>query len=264
MSGIGFVVRIASYNINGIKARLPRLLEWLAETRPAVACLQEIKTQDEGFPAAEFEAIGYHAIWHGQKGFNGVAILADGVAPVETQRGLPGDPADEHSRYLEADVFGVRVACIYLPNGNPQPGPKFDYKLAWMERLRARMRDLLTAEIATVVLGDYNVVPEDKDVWSPAAMASDALMQPLVRDAYARLLNDGWTDAIDVLNPRGGVWTFWDYQAGAWQRDHGFRIDHALLSPALADRLVAAGVDKEHRGREKASDHAPMWVELRA
>ncbi len=263
MSGIGFVVRIASYNINGIKARLPRLLEWLTETRPAVACLQEIKTQDEGFPAAEFEAIGYHAIWHGQKGFNGVAILADGVAPVETQRGLPGDPTDEHSRYLEADVFGVRVACIYLPNGNPQPGPKFDYKLAWMERLRARMRDLLTAEIPTVVLGDYNVVPEDKDVWSPAAMASDALMQPLVRDAYARLLNDGWTDAIDVLNPRGGVWTFWDYQAGAWQRDHGFRIDHALLSPALADRLSAAGVDKEHRGREKASDHAPMWVELR-
>ena len=257
------MIRIASFNINGSKARLPRLLEWLSETRPAVACLQEIKTQDEGFPAAEFEAIGYHAIWHGQKGFNGVAILADGVAPVETQRGLPGDPTDEHSRYLEADVFGVRVACIYLPNGNPQPGPKFDYKLAWMERLRARMRDLLTAEIPTVVLGDYNVVPEDKDVWSPAAMASDALMQPQSRDAYARLLNDGWTDAIDVLNPRGGVWTFWDYQAGAWQRDHGFRIDHALLSPALADQLSAAGVDKDHRGREKASDHAPMWVELR-
>ena len=256
-------MRIASFNINGIKARLPRLLEWLSETRPAVACLQEIKTQDEGFPAAEFEAIGYHAIWHGQKGFNGVAILADGVAPVETQRGLPGDPTDEHSRYLEADVLGVRVACIYLPNGNPQPGPKFDYKLAWMERLRARMSDLLTSEIPAVVLGDYNVVPEDKDVWSPAAMVNDALMQPQSRDAYARLLNDGWTDAIDVLNPRGGVWTFWDYQAGAWQRDHGFRIDHALLSPALADRLVAAGVDKEHRGREKASDHAPMWVELR-
>ena len=256
-------MRIASYNINGIKARLPRLLEWLQETRPAIACLQEIKTQDEGFPAGEFEAIGYHAIWHGQKGFNGVAILADGVAPVEVQRGLLGDPTDEHSRYLEAEVLGVRVACIYLPNGNPQPGPKFDYKLAWMERLRSRMRALLAAEIPAVVLGDYNVVPEDKDVWSPAAMANDALMQPLVRNAYARLLGDGWTDAIDVLNPRGGVWTFWDYQAGAWQRDHGFRIDHALLSPALADRLVAAGVDKDHRGREKASDHAPMWVELR-
>ena len=256
-------MRIASFNINGVKARLPRLLEWLQETRPAIACLQEIKSQDEGFPAHEFAAIGYHAIWHGQKGFNGVAILADGVAPVEVQRGLSGDPTDEHSRYLEADVFGVRVACIYLPNGNPQPGPKFDYKLAWMERLRARMNELLASEVPAVVLGDYNVVPEDKDVWSPPAMAADALMQPESRDAYARLLNDGWTDAIDVLNPRGGVWTFWDYQAGAWQRDHGFRIDHALLSPALADRLSAAGVDKEYRGREKASDHAPMWVELR-
>ena len=256
-------MRIASFNINGVKARLPRLLEWLQETRPAVACLQEVKSQDEGFPAHEFEAIGYHAIWHGQRGFNGVAILADGVAPVEIQRGLPGDPSDEHSRYLEADVFGVRVACIYLPNGNPQPGPKFDYKLAWMERLRARMRELLASESPAVVLGDYNVIPEDKDVWSPPAMTADALMQPASRDAYARLLNDGWTDALDVLNPRGGVWTFWDYQAGAWQRDHGFRIDHALLSPTLADRLIAAGVDKEYRGREKASDHAPMWVELR-
>ena len=256
-------MRIASFNINGVKARLPRLLEWLQETRPAVACLQEVKSQDEGFPAHEFEAIGYHAIWHGQKGFNGVAILADGVVPVEVQRRLSGDPGDEHSRYLEADVFGVRVACIYLPNGNPQPGPKFDYKLAWMERLRARMRELLASEVPAVVLGDYNVIPEDKDVWSPPAMTADALMQPESRDAYARLLNDGWTDALDVLNPRGGVWTFWDYQAGAWQRDHGFRIDHALLSPTLADRLVAAGVDKEYRGREKASDHAPMWVELR-
>ena len=256
-------MRIASFNINGVKARLPRLLEWLEETRPAVACLQEIKSQDEGFPAHEFEAIGYHAIWHGQKGFNGVAILADGVAPLEVQRGLPGDPTDEHSRYIETEVFGVRVACIYLPNGNPVPGPKFDYKLAWMERLRTRMRELRNGEIPTVVIGDFNVIPEDKDVWSPAAMTADALMQPQSRDAYARLLNDGWTDAIDVLNPRGGVWTFWDYQAGAWQRDHGFRIDHALLSPELADRLAAAGVDKEYRGRERASDHAPMWVELR-
>ena len=256
-------MRVASFNINGVKARLPRLLEWLEETRPAVACLQEIKSQDEGFPGHEFAAIGYHAIWHGQKGFNGVAILADGVAPVEIQRGLPGDPTDEHSRYLEAEVFGVRVACIYLPNGNPQPGPKFDYKLAWMERLRTRLRELRRGEIPAVVIGDFNVIPEDKDVWSLAAMAADALMQPQSRDAYARLLNDGWTDAIDVLNPRGGIWTFWDYQAGAWQRDHGFRIDHALLSPELADRLTAAGVDKEYRGREKASDHAPMWIELR-
>ncbi|WP_338114905.1 exodeoxyribonuclease III [Novosphingobium olei] len=256
-------MKVASFNINGIKARLPRLLEWLEETRPAVACLQEIKTQDEGFPAAEFEKIGYHAIWHGQKGFNGVAILADGVQPIEAHRGLPGDPEDEHARYLEADVMGLRVVCIYLPNGNPQPGPKFDYKLRWMERLRERMRELLAEERPALVIGDYNVIPEDKDTFSVRAMATDALMQPESRDAYRRLLNDGWTDAIDLHNPQGGVWTFWDYQAGAWQRDHGFRIDHALLSPALADRLQAAGVDKTYRGREKASDHAPIWVALR-
>ncbi|NML94554.1 exodeoxyribonuclease III [Novosphingobium sp. TW-4] len=256
-------IKVASFNINGIKARLPRLLEWLEETRPAVACLQEIKTQDEGFPAAEFEKIGYHAIWHGQKGFNGVAILADGVQPIEAHRGLPGDPEDEHARYLEADVMGLRVVCIYLPNGNPQPGPKFDYKLRWMERLRERMRELLAEERPALVIGDYNVIPEDKDTFSVRAMATDALMQPESRDAYRRLLNDGWTDAIDLHNPQGGVWTFWDYQAGAWQRDHGFRIDHALLSPALADRLQAAGVDKTYRGREKASDHAPIWVALR-
>ena len=258
------MIKIASFNINGIKARLPRLLEWLEETRPSVACLQEIKTQDEGFPAAEFEKIGYHAIWHGQKGFNGVAILADGQAPVEVQRGLAGEPEDEHSRYLEADVFGIRVVCIYLPNGNPQPGPKFDYKLRWMERLRKRMAEITAEDVPAVVIGDYNVIPEDKDTFSVRAMASDALMQPESRDSYRRLLNAGWTDAIDTLNPQGGVWTFWDYQAGAWQRDHGFRIDHALLSPELADRLVAAGVDKEYRGQEKASDHAPVWVQLRS
>lgn len=257
------MIKVASFNINGIKARLPRLLEWLEETRPSVACLQEIKTQDEGFPFTEFEKIGYHAIWHGQKGFNGVAILADGVKPVEAHRGLAGDPEDEHARYLEADVYGLRVVCIYLPNGNPQPGPKFDYKLRWMERLRLRMAELAAQELPALVIGDYNVIPEDKDTYSVRAMASDALMQPESRDAYRRLLNDGWTDAIDLFNPLGGVWTFWDYQAGAWQRDHGFRIDHALLSPDLADRLIAAGVDKAYRGREKASDHAPIWVTLR-
>ncbi|WP_370190258.1 exodeoxyribonuclease III [Qipengyuania sp.] len=260
-------MRIASFNINGIKARLPRLKEWLEETRPAVACLQEIKTMDEGFPAEEFEAIGYHAIWHGQKAFNGVAILADGVAPTEVRRGLgidgPKDGEGEQARYLEAEVNGIRICNLYLPNGNPHPGPKFDYKLAWMDRLRERMREVWAAEIPAVVLGDFNVIPENKDVWSVRAMASDALMQPESRDAYRRLLDDGWTDAIDTLNPRGGVWTYWDYQAGAWQRDHGFRIDHVLLSPELADRMVAAGVDKEYRGREKASDHAPVWVELR-
>ena len=256
-------VRIASFNINGIKARLPRLIEWLEETRPAIACLQEIKSQDENFPAEEFEKIGYRAIWHGQKSFNGVAILADGEAPVEIRRGLPGNEDDDQARYLEAEVRGMRIACIYLPNGNPQPGPKFTYKLDWMARLRQRMAHIASDEVPAIVLGDYNVIPEDKDVWSTGAMADDALTQPESRDAYRRLLNDGWTDAIDVLNPQGGVWTYWDYQAGAWQRDHGFRIDHALLSPELADRLSAAGVDKAYRGREKASDHAPFWVELR-
>ena len=259
-------MRIASFNINGIRARLPRLVEWLQETRPTVACLQEIKTQDDTFPAADLLAAGYRAIWHGQKGFNGVAILADVEkvpdGPVEVHRGLAGDPDDLHARYLEADVLGVRVACIYLPNGNPQPGPKFDYKLAWMARLRARMAEIAALEVPAVVTGDYNVIPRDNDVWSPAAMADDALMQPASRDAYARLLGDGWTDAIGLHHPGGGVWTFWDYQAGAWQRDHGFRIDHALLSPEAADRLTGCGVDRDNRGREKASDHTPVWVEL--
>jgi exodeoxyribonuclease-3 len=255
-------LRIASFNINGVRARMPRLVEWLEERRPTVACLQEIKCQDDSFPVSEFEAIGYKAIWHGQKGFNGVAILADGALPVEAGRGLPGDPDDAQARFIEADVNGVRVVNLYLPNGNPHPGPKFDYKIAWMERLRLRLRELLTSELPTVVVGDFNVIPEYKDVFSTRAMAADALMQPASRDAYRRLLNDGWTDAIDTLNPRGGVWTFWDYQAGAWQRDHGFRIDHLLLSPACADRLLAAGVDKAYRSREKASDHAPVWVEL--
>lgn len=252
---------IATFNVNGIKARLPRLIEWLDETRPDVACLQEIKTQDDGFPAADLRAIGYHAIWHGQKGFNGVAILAR-EAPVEVQRGLAGDPDDEQSRYLEAEVAGVRIASIYLPNGNPQPGPKFDYKLRWMDRLSARMAQVAAEEVPAVMIGDYNVVPADRDIWDPRAMADDALMQPESRAAYRRLLNMGWTDALGLKNPRGGVWTYWDYQAGAWARDHGFRIDHALLSPEAADRLQAAGVDKVFRGREKASDHAPVWVRL--
>ena len=256
-------MKIATFNINGVKARLPRLKEWLAETRPSVACLQEIKSQDENFPASEFEELGYQLIWHGQKSFNGVAILADGEKPIEVQRGLPGDPEDEQARYLEADVRGVRIVCIYLPNGNPLPGPKFDYKLAWMERLRARMREIWNAEIPCAVLGDFNVIPEDNDVWSPQAMENDALMQPESRAAYSRLLHDGWCDALRTHNPRGGVWTYWDYQAGAWQRDHGFRIDHILLTPSLADRLEAVGVDREHRGREKASDHAPVWARLR-
>jgi exodeoxyribonuclease-3 len=255
-------MRIATYNINGIKARLPRLLEWLDETRPDIACLQEIKTQDEGFPAAEFERLGYGAIWHGQKGFNGVAILARDAQPVETGRGLEGDPEDVHSRYLEAQVFGLRVASIYLPNGNPQPGPKFDYKLSWMKRLRARGQELLALEIPVVLAGDYNVIPHDHDIWSAKAMRDDALRQPESIAAYRTILSDGWTDAIATHHPQGAVWTYWDYQAGAWQQDHGFRIDHLLLSPVAADRLLASGVDKAHRGREKASDHAPTWIEL--
>ncbi|MEZ5710120.1 MAG: exodeoxyribonuclease III [Blastomonas sp.] len=256
------MTRIATYNINGIKARLPRLLEWLEETRPDIACLQEIKSQDENFPAGEFEKIGYGAIWHGQKSFNGVAILARDSQPVEVRRGLDGEPEDDHSRYLEADVMGLRIASIYLPNGNPQPGPKFDYKLRWMERLRRRAAEILELEIPAVLAGDYNVIPRDNDVFSVKAMASDALMQPESRAAYRRLLGDGWTDAIGTLCPAGHVWTYWDYQAGAWQRDNGFRIDHLLLSPPAADRLRAAGVDKDHRGREKASDHAATWIEL--
>ena len=196
-------VRIASYNINGIKARLPRLLEWLEETRPAVACLQEIKTQDEGFPADEFAKIGYQAIWHGQKGFNGVAILADGFAPVEAGRGLPGDPKDEQARYIEADVGGVRVVNLYLPNGNPHPGPKFDYKIAWMARLRTRLGELLASEIPTVVVGDFNVIPTDLDVYAPERWRDDALFRPEVRSAYQSLLSQGWTDAQPHRHFRG-------------------------------------------------------------
>jgi exodeoxyribonuclease-3 len=263
-------MKIATFNINGIKARLPRLIEWLEETRPTVACLQEIKSQDEGFPAAEIEALGYSAIWHGQKSFNGVAILADaraGHTLTEIRRGLgidgPNEGEGEQARYLEVDVSGVRIACLYLPNGNPHPGHKFTYKLAWMAKLRSRMAEIWAEEVPAVVLGDFNVIPHDDDVWSVKAMASDALMQPESRAAYRRILADGWTDAIGTLRPGGGVWTYWDYQAGAWQRDHGFRIDHLLLSPAAADRLSAIGVDKDHRGREKASDHAPTWVALR-
>jgi exodeoxyribonuclease III len=259
-------VKIASFNINGIKARLPRLIEWLEETQPDVACLQEVKSQDEGFPAVEFEKLGYGAIWHGQKSFNGVAILAKGITPVETQRGLPyitpDDAEDEQSRYLEADVGSVRIASIYLPNGNPQPGPKFDYKLSWMQRLRAHAATLAALEIPVALVGDYNVIPHDQDIWSKSAMRDDALRQPESIAAYRMVLNDGWTDALASHYPAGGIWTYWDYQAGAWQQDHGFRIDHMLLSPIAADRLTTCGVDKDHRAREKASDHAPVWLEL--
>lgn len=256
-------MKIVTYNINGIKARLPRLVEYLAEQQPDVVCLQELKTSDETFPEADIRAAGYGVVWHGQKSWNGVAILAKGADPVERQRGLEGEPEDEHSRYLECEIDGVVVASIYLPNGNPQPGPKFDYKLRWIDRLAARAQMLLDEEKPVVLAGDYNVIPNDDDTYSVRAMSDDALMQPESREGFRRLVAQGWTDALRTRYPKGGVWTFWDYQAGAWQRDAGFRIDHLLLSPVAADRLADAGVDKEYRGREKASDHIPTWVRLR-
>jgi exodeoxyribonuclease-3 len=253
---------IATFNINGTNARLPRLLEWLESAKPDIACLQEIKTVSENFPVDVLKDAGYHCLVHGQKGFNGVAILSREPA-VEVQRGLPGDEADEQARYLEADVMGVRVASLYLPNGNPAPGPKYDYKLAWMERLRARAAELLATGLPVVLAGDYNVIPNDDDIWDAAALADDALKLPQSRAAFRQLLWQGWTDAVRERHPMGGIWSFWDYQAGAWPRDHGFRIDHLLLSPAAADRLTDAGVMKDVRGQEKASDHAPAWVALR-
>ncbi|MDN4632272.1 exodeoxyribonuclease III [Sphingomonas sp. PvP056] len=257
-------MKIVTYNINGIKARLPRLLEYLAEEQPDVVCLQELKTSDETFPEADIRAAGYGVVWHGQKSWNGVAVLARGSDPVERQRGLDGEPEDEHSRYLEVEIGDLIVASIYLPNGNPRPGPKFDYKLRWIDRLAARARVLLAEERAVVLAGDYNVIPNDDDTYSVRAMQEDALMQPESRGGFRALVAQGWTDALRTRHPGGGVWTFWDYQAGAWQRDAGFRIDHLLMSPMAADRLIDSGVDKTYRGREKASDHAPTWVTLRA
>jgi exodeoxyribonuclease III len=254
--------RIVTYNVNGIKARLERLVEYLDEQKPDIVCLQELKCADESLPVRDIEAAGYGAVWHGQKGFNGVAVLAK-TPPVERQRGLAGDPEDAHSRYLEAEIDDLVVASIYLPNGNPQPGPKFDYKLAWMDRLADRARCLLAEERPVVLAGDYNVIPNDDDTFSVRAMADDALMQPQSRQRYRALLAQGWTDGLRTRFPAGGVWTFWDYQAGAWQRDAGFRIDHLLMSPQAADRFTGAGVDKAYRGREKASDHTPCWIALR-
>lgn len=256
-------MKIVTYNVNGIRARLPRLLEYLEEQQPDAVCLQELKCADDAFPEGDIIAAGYKAVWHGQKGFNGVGILAK-EAPTLRRIGLPGDPDDTHSRYIEAEVGGVVVASIYLPNGNPVPGEKFDYKLAWMDRLRAHAAELLKEERPVVLAGDYNVIPTDEDVFSPKAMAKDALMQPESRAAFRTLVHQGWTDAVRTRHPDGPIWTFWDYTAGAWQRDAGFRIDHLLLSPVAADRLSDAGVDKDYRGREKASDHAPTWVTIEA
>ena len=255
-------MKIATFNVNGVNARLPVLLRWLAETAPDVACLQELKAADEKFPAAAIRAAGYGAIWHGQKSWNGVAILARGAEPIETRRGLPGDADDAHSRYLEAAVQGVLVGCLYLPNGNPAPGPKFDYKLRWLERLTAHAAQLLQTGAEVVLAGDYNVIPTELDVYKPERWVDDALFRPEVRDAFHRLMAQGWTDALRALHPDERIYTFWDYLRNAWARDAGLRIDHLLLNPPAADRLVAAGVDREVRGWEKASDHAPAWIEL--
>jgi exodeoxyribonuclease-3 len=254
-------VRIASFNINGIKARCRGLLEWLEETRPRSPACRRSRPRTKASRPRTSPGSATGRSGTGRRASTASPSSPTGIEPVEAGRGLPGDPEDLQARYIEADVR--RAGGQPVPaQRQPAPGPKFDYKIAWMERLRTRLGELLAQRDPTVVVGDFNVIPEDKDVWSVQAMAADALMQPASRDAYRRILNDGWTDALDTLNPRGGVWTFWDYQAGAWQRDHGFRIDHLLLSPECADRMFAAGVDKAYRGREKASDHTPVWVEL--
>jgi len=254
-------MRITTYNLNGIRARLPRLLEWLEREKSDVVCLQELKCADDSLPIADIEAAGYGAVWHGQKGFNGVAILARGAAPELRQVGLPGDPDDTHSRYIEAEVGGIVVASIYLPNGNPVGTDKFDYKLKWMERLRARAAELLVSERPTILAGDFNVVPEDRDVFSIKAASNDALVQPETRAEWRQLIHQGWTDMLRAFHPDDDrLYTFWDYTAGCWQRDAGFRIDHLLCSPEAADRVTGAGVDRWARGEEKASDHAPTWI----
>ena len=260
-------MKIATFNINGIKARTEALLDWLAEAQPDVACLQEIKSVDEAFPREAFEALGYTVETHGMKAFNGVAILSK--LPLEdVTRRLPGDETDEQARWIEATVIGpkraVRLCGLYLPNGNPTPGPKYDYKLAWMDRMLTRTRTLLADEQPLVLCGDYNVIPQAEDAAHPQNWLSDALYLPQTRAAYQRLLNLGLTDAIRAQNPAPGTYTFWDFQAGAWERNNGIRIDHLLLSPQAADLLQASGIDKAVRGRDRPSDHVPVWIDLDA
>lgn len=256
-------MKVATFNINGIRARLPRLLEWLDREKPDVVCLQELKCADESLPIADIEGAGYGAVWHGQKGFNGVAILAKGDTPGLRRVGLPGDPDDTHSRYIEAEACGIIIASIYLPNGNPIGTEKFDYKLKWMERLDERAKALLADERPVILAGDFNVVPEERDVFSVRATSNDALVQPETRFQWLKMLNQGWTDALRAFHPDDDrLYTFWDYTAGCWQRDAGFRIDHFLCSPEATDRLQGAGVDRWARAQEKASDHAPVWIEL--
>ena len=257
-------MKIATYNVNGVNGRLPVLLRWLEEQAPEVVCLQELKAPDERFPKDAIEQAGYGAIWHGQKSWNGVAILARGSRPEETRRGLPGDPDDIQSRYIEAAVKDVIVGCLYLPNGNPAPGPKFDYKLRWFERFTAYAASLLAHDLPVVLAGDYNVMPTELDVSKPERWRDDALFRPEVRQAYAALVAQGWTDALRTLHPGERIYTFWDYFRNAYARDAGLRIDHLLLSPSVAPRLKSAGVDRDVRGWEKSSDHAPTWIELDA
>src|SRR6202050_3539861 len=254
-------MRIATYNVNGVNGRLPVLLRWLQETQPDVACLQELKAPQEKFPEVAIRDAGYGAIWSGQKSWNGVAILARGIEPTETQRGLPGDPEDVHSRYLEAKVGNLLVGCLYLPNGNPAPGPKFDYKLRWLERLLAYAASRINQSQPTVLAGDYNVIPTELDVYKPERWVDDALFRPEVRAAYHELLAQGWTDALRKLHSGKRIYTFWDYFRNAYGRDAGLRIDHLLLNPASAQRLRTAAVDRHVRGWGQTSDHAPTGVE---
>lgn len=255
-------MKIATYNVNGVNGRLPVLLRWLEEAEPDIVCLQELKAPDEKFPEKPIRALGYDVVWHGQKSWNGVAILSRIGDIHETRRGLPGDPDDTHSRYIEAAVNGMLIGALYLPNGNPRPGPKFEYKLHWFERLIVHAAELAASDLPVVLAGDFNVMPTDLDVYKPERWVDDALFAPEVRDAYSRLLAQGWTDALRTLHPGEAIYTFWDYFRNAFTRNAGLRIDHLLLSPKLAGRLVAADVDRKVRSWQKTSDHAPVWIEL--
>ena len=255
-------MKIATFNINNVNKRLENLLAWLGEGRPDVVCLQELKAEDRAFPEEVLRRAGYRAVWRGQRTWNGVAILARDAEPVLTRLELPGDPEDTQARYIEAAVRGVVIGCIYLPNGNPRPGPKFIYKLAWFERLISHAAALLSAGVPMVLAGDYNVVPTERDIYPTTSWARDALVQPESRAAFRRLIDQGWTDAIRSLHPSETIYTFWDYKRNRWERDAGLRLDHLLVSPDLSGRLVAAGVDKSVRGQDGASDHAPAWIEL--
>ena len=256
-------MKIATYNVNGVNGRLPVLLRWLKEAKPDIVCLQELKSPNQKFPLIAINDAGYEAKWHGQKSWNGVAILSRVGEIQEIRKGLPGDPEDTHSRYIEAVVKNVVIGCLYLPNGNPWPGPKFDYKLKWFKRLTVHAKKLLAQKAPVALIGDFNVMPTELDVYKPERWVNDALFRIEIREAYKKLVAQGWTDAIRKLYPREKIYTFWDYFRNAYQRDAGLRIDHFLLSPQLKRKLVNAGVDKHVRGWEKTSDHAPVWIELK-